>query len=46
MLYADYSQKRLARAYVPIQQYGRIFSPEEALMKGTLFPDLWSPYPV
>ncbi|NLC77056.1 MAG: spore coat associated protein CotJA [Clostridia bacterium] len=37
-------QMRLARAYVPWQRYGRTFSPREALMKGTLFPDLYFPY--
>ncbi|NLL17615.1 MAG: spore coat associated protein CotJA [Clostridia bacterium] len=35
---------RLAMAYVPWQRYGRIFSPREALMKGTLFPELYRPY--
>jgi hypothetical protein len=34
----------LARAYVPDQPYTRIFSPEEALCQGTLFPDLVRPY--
>ncbi|MFA7163496.1 MAG: spore coat associated protein CotJA [Eubacteriales bacterium] len=34
----------LARAYVPMQKYGKIFCPEEALAKGTLFPDLVRPY--
>lgn len=34
----------LARAYVLPQQYTRIFSPEEALRQGTLFPDLVRPY--
>uniref|UniRef100_A0A7C2IVP5 Spore coat associated protein CotJA n=1 Tax=Ammonifex degensii TaxID=42838 RepID=A0A7C2IVP5_9THEO len=36
---------RLATAYVPPQGYGKQFSPEEALQKGTLWPDLYSPYP-
>jgi len=45
MVFANYGNEKLARAYVPIQQYGRIFTPEEALIKGTLFPELWSPYP-
>lgn len=36
---------RLAQAYVPWQRYGRVFSPPEALEKGTLFPELYSPYP-
>lgn len=35
---------RLATAYVPWQRYGRLFSPREALMRGTLFPDLYQPY--
>lgn len=35
---------QLAVAYVPWQNYGAIFSPEEALEKGTLFPDLYRPY--
>lgn len=35
---------RLAQAYVPWQRYGRTFSPREALMRGTLFPDLYRPY--
>ncbi|MDI9511970.1 MAG: spore coat associated protein CotJA [Bacillota bacterium] len=34
----------LARAYVPMQKYGKIFCPEGALAKGTLFPDLVRPY--
>mgnify|MGYP000935709432 CR=1 FL=1 len=45
MYYADCEKLRLARAYVRIQQYGQILSPAEALEKGTLFPELWSPYP-
>ena len=34
----------LARAYVPYQQYSKNYSPEEALNKGTYFPELWKPY--
>lgn len=45
MFLGNYDNRKLARAYVPIQRYGQIFSPAEALMKGTLFPELWSPYP-
>ena len=37
-------KKRLAHAYVPIQQYTRSYSLEEALQKGTLYPELWMPY--
>lgn len=36
----------LAHAYVPWQKYERAFSPREALMKGTLFPELWGVYPI
>lgn len=44
MLYDAYDNRKLARAYIPIQRYGQLFSPQEALMKGTLFPELWSQY--
>lgn len=37
--------RELARAYVPWQMYGVTYSPAEALEKGTLFPDLYRPYP-
>ena len=30
----------LACAYVPYQQYNIIYSPEESLEKGTVFPEL------
>ena len=36
----------LAHAYVPWQCYNQAFSPSEALMKGTLFPELWGVYPI
>ncbi|MCL6477311.1 MAG: spore coat associated protein CotJA [Peptococcaceae bacterium] len=35
----------LARAYIPYQMYGATYSPREALERGTLFPDLYRPYP-
>lgn len=35
----------LAHAYVPMQHYEQAFSPQEALQKGTLFPELFGPYP-
>jgi len=35
---------RLAAAYVPYQKFCTIFSPIEALSKGTVFPELYSPY--
>lgn len=34
----------LAHAYVPWQCYEKAFTPSEALMKGTLFPELWGVY--
>ena len=33
-----------AMAYVPFQQYGAVYQPEQALMAGTLFPDLDKPF--
>lgn len=35
---------RLAAAYVPYQQMCTLLSPMEALMHGTIFPELYSPY--
>ncbi|MCY6958091.1 spore coat associated protein CotJA [Clostridium brassicae] len=37
---------RLAAAYVPFQKLCTIFSPIESLKRGTVFPELFSPYPV
>lgn len=39
-----YNQLRLATAYVPVQNFGTLLQPVEALIKGTAFPDLVSPY--
>ena len=36
---------RLARAYVPFQIFEKIYEPQKALMKGTIFPELYDPYP-
>jgi len=36
---------RLATAYVPWQYMRRVFNPAEALARGTIFPELVSPYP-
>jgi|GEM_PF-3243870 len=36
--------KKLAEAYVPMQKPGRIYPPEKALIKGTVFPELYRPY--
>ena len=35
---------RLAMAYVPCQKFCTTFSPNEALKRGTAFPELYSPY--
>lgn len=35
---------RLAHAYVPFQYYSNNYQPREALMKGTLYPELYMPY--
>ncbi len=35
---------QLARAYVPFQRFTKNYSPQEALKKGTLYPELWMPY--
>lgn len=46
--YADYTgipYLELATAYVPPQVLGRTFTPTEALQHGTLFPELYRPYP-
>lgn len=44
-LTAYYPPVGLAQAYVLWQRYGKVYSPSEALEKGTLFPELYSPYP-
>lgn len=36
---------RLARAYIPFQVYTKSFPPREALERGTMFPELYSPWP-
>ena len=35
---------RLAAAYVPYQRLCTLFTPIEALKRGTAFPELYSPY--
>ncbi|WP_025640199.1 spore coat associated protein CotJA [Schnuerera ultunensis] len=37
-------EKQLARAYIPFQIMNQVFSPSEALKKGTIFPELYMPY--
>lgn len=38
--------QQFAHVYMPIQMYKRSFAPKEALVKGTLFPELWGVYPI
>lgn len=38
------SRYKLARAYVPYQIMDKVYSPKEALKKGTLFPELYMPF--
>lgn len=38
------SPRLLAHSYTPWQFYKKAFSPAEALMKGTLFPELFGVY--
>ncbi|XOQ18325.1 MAG: hypothetical protein ACFWUA_07415 [Sporanaerobacter sp.] len=38
------SDSSLARAYVPFQFMNQVYSKEEALKRGTLFPELYRPY--
>jgi len=35
---------KLARAYVPFQKLCTLYPPDIALQKGTVFPELYSPY--
>lgn len=42
--YGKRNEEALARAYVPFQIMNQVFSPSEALKKGTLFPELYRPY--
>ena len=40
------SNEKLARAYIPYQQYSKSYTPEMALERGTMFPELYDSYPV
>lgn len=39
-------RQQFAHVYMPGQIYRRSFAPKEALVKGTLFPELWGVYPI
>lgn len=41
----SYTGMELARAYIPIQRFGPVYDLATALDKGTLFPELYRPYP-
>ena len=34
----------LAQAYVPVQSFEEVYSAEEGIKKGTIFPSLYNPY--
>jgi hypothetical protein len=40
----EIKKMELAKAYVLDQPYTKLYPPEEALEKGTIFPDLYKPY--
>lgn len=40
----SHAHKELARAYIPMQQWGALFMPEDALRNGTIFKELYRPY--
>ena len=42
----DDNGRMLAHSYVPWQSYDDAFSPQEALMRGTLFPELFGVYKI
>ncbi len=44
--YSKSNESGLARAYIPFQIMNQVFTPSEALKKGTLFPELYRPYKV
>ncbi len=45
MQYPYYPGADLAEAFVIWQELNQLYPLEEALMKGTVFPELWKPYP-
>lgn len=40
----EFLNMRLARAYVPFQVFSDAYPLDVALMRGTLFPELYDPY--
>ncbi|MBE6064023.1 spore coat associated protein CotJA [Clostridium cochlearium] len=41
----NFKNCKLTRVYIPRQPYGRLFHLNEALKRGTLFANLYTPYP-
>ena len=41
---AFFDNPRLAQAYIPFQQMGKVYSLDKALYYGTIFPELNMPY--
>lgn len=41
---SHFKDKELARAYIPFQRAGTMYHPEDALKKGTVYPELYRPY--
>ncbi len=44
--FAMVSNQQFAHVYMPYQIYRKSLTPKEALVKGTLFPELWGVYPI
>lgn len=42
----EYETLRVGYAFIPPQRLEQVFDAEEALMRGTLFPELYLPYGV
>lgn len=37
---SDSVKERVGYAYVPFQKLGRVYTPEKAMVQGTIFPEL------
>ena len=37
---SEQAPRKVGYAYVPIQKLNRLYSPDKALMRGTIFPEL------
>ncbi|MCL2678651.1 MAG: spore coat associated protein CotJA [Clostridiales bacterium] len=43
-LYPHARKPALAMAYVPDQEWGDIYKPDVAFVRGTIFPELYKPF--